>query len=107
MKNRGDYRYRVEDVLCTLSEGKSGWGKFVVRASYDDNPTNVGIRYLKHDEETDEFTIGKGISLTDEEADTLTETMVDNGYGDLEKLEASCKKRRSVYYPEDDSDGNS
>ena len=104
-RNWEDSRYNIEKVLTTLSQNEnSKWGKFVVKAAMDDSPSTLDIRHLG-EKEDGTFIIGKGISLNDTEADRLTESLVDNGYGDLDVLEASCKRRRSVYYPEDNDDG--
>jgi hypothetical protein len=97
-KNKDYSRYSIEETICTLSQSeKSKWGKFVVKASMDDSPATLDIRHLcQKDDGT--YIIGKGISLNDTEADALTESLVDNGYGNLDKLEESCKRRRSIYY---------
>jgi hypothetical protein len=94
-------RYQIEEVLTTLSKNeKTKWGKFVIRSSYNDAPSTLSIRQLGENEDGT-YIIGKGINLDDNEADRLTESLVDTGYGDLDTLEASCKKRRSIYYPEE------
>jgi hypothetical protein len=97
-KGKNYSRYSIEETICALSRNeKTKWGKFVVKASMDNSPATLDIRNLRENDDGT-YIIGKGISLHDNEADTLTESLVDNGYGNLDKLEASCKRRRDIYY---------
>ena len=79
-KDKGTFEYKIEKVLGNISESKSStWGKFVVRARLKDNPSTVDIRNLKVNEDG-EFTIGKGVSLSNEDTDRLANLLVKLGY---------------------------
>ena len=49
---------------------------------------------MKMDEEP---VIGKGISLTDEEVDTMVDKLVDIGFGSIDVLQSAINKRKSQY----------
>lgn len=88
-------RFKVEEVIDNISESaNSNWGKFLIRASFDDGPANINIRSMKMDEEP---VIGKGISLTDEEVDTMVDKLVDIGFGSIDVLQSAINKRKSQY----------
>ena len=43
-------RFKVEEVIDNISESaNSNWGKFLIRASFDDGPANINIRTKKMD----------------------------------------------------------
>ena len=100
VKKRDYSRYKVEEVLDTISEGKGNWGKFLIKASMDDGPSTVDIRHLGIDEDG-EYIIGKGISLRDDEADKLTDSLLEHGYGDMITLAREYKKRKNTFYPKE------
>ena len=79
-------RYTIEEVLGTVSEKEnSDWGKFIVKARMDEHVSNIDIRNLKFSSDGKLDKIGKGISLTEVEADTLTDLLIENGFGSPKK----------------------
>jgi hypothetical protein len=100
-----DFKYKVEEVIETLSGAKDkDWGKFIIRARYDDKPSTIDIRKMKFGEET---VVGRGISLTDDECDTMVNSLAKKGYGSAEVFEEEIKRRKKMYGfsdKEDDSE---
>lgn len=97
-KKKKDYdpeRYQIEEFIETISESKdSNWGKFVVKARMDDNPSTIDIRHIKVG---DKPFIGKGISLSDLECDEVVDCLVKRGYGRTKVLEEELDNRKSLY----------
>ena len=102
-KSKGEYdptRYTVEEVIETLSERpNSNWGKFVVKARMDDNPSTIDIRHIRMNGER---LVGKGISLTDSECDTMVDALVRKGYGNPKVMKDEIERRSSIYGFDDD-----
>ena len=96
-------KYAIEEIIETLSEGKDNdWGKFIVKARFEDHPSTIDIRRMKFGETT---ITGKGISLNDEECDKVVESLAKRGYGATEVLEDEIKRRRKQYgFSEGDDD---
>jgi hypothetical protein len=96
MAKKEDFKYNIESVLGSVKESPtSDWCKLVLRMTWNDNPSTLDIRNVKMN--NDNKIIGKGISLSNEEADRLVEVLLDNSYGSLEALEKAIKKRRSFF----------
>ena len=104
-KKEKDYnRYHIEEILDTISERKeSNWGKFLVRASLDDNPSTVDLRNLCIKEDGT-YKIGKGISLNNMEADKATDALVSHGFGTYEVLQKECDRRKRIFYDDGKKD---
>ena len=98
-------RYKIEDMWETISERpNSNWGKFLFRGRFDDNPSTVDIRNVKIGGER---IVGKGISLTDEETDTVVNALVKRGYGSIEVFDEEKKRRRKLYgFDDDEGEGD-
>lgn len=63
-----DFTYEIKQHLGILSKNeKSGWRKEVTLTSWNGNPAKIDIR----DWNEDYSKMGKGITLTDEEVQTL------------------------------------
>ena len=102
-KNKKDYsRYKIDETLCELSKGESNWGKYLVRASFEDNTSTIDIRRLKIVENDDPI-IGKGISLTPEETDKLTNSLIQNGFGSTDVLKEEINRRNKMYGGDDEN----
>lgn len=86
-----DFKYEITEFIAPLKESdKHDWVKAVARISWNEGPANLDIRNINMTQER----IGKGISITDEEADKLTEILLDEGFGSIEKLEEALEKRK-------------
>lgn len=104
-KKKKDYTlYNIEEIIGTISERtNSDWGKFLCKASYDDKPSTIDIRNLKVNTDGS-FGLGKGIALSDAEVDSLTDLLVENGYGSSKKLNKAIQDRKKMYgFEEEDS----
>ena len=90
-----DFTMNIEEIVGVLKESdKHDWCKAITRISWGDNPTTLDIRNLNLTKKK----AGKGISLTDEEADILTEILLDNDYGSIDALIKALEKRESRLY---------
>lgn len=99
-------RYQVEEIIENISESSnSNWGKFIIRASFDDKPSTIDIRNMKVG---DDQIIGKGISLTDEEVDRVVNTLVSRGYGSIDTMKEEIDRRNKIFggFIDDASDDN-
>lgn len=83
MAKNKDFKHEVIEHLTDLKEYNSNYTKSVMRMIWNDNPNiTVDIRMVNKEKDF----IGKGISLTDEECDKLVNTLIDNGYGSVDKM---------------------
>ena len=99
-KNWDDSRYKIEEILDVIGEPKNNWGKFILKATMDDGPEMIDIRNLGKKEDGS-YTIGKGISLRNDEADQVTDSLLKHGFGDMLNLTKEYKKRKNTFYPSD------
>lgn len=94
-KNTDEIKCEVKNVIGLLKEPNKDWSKAVMSIAWFDNAPTVDIRNVNISE--DPPRVGKGISLTNEEADKLVSVLLDSGYGSLEDLENAVKKKRSIF----------
>ena len=66
-----DIRFEITEHIGTLSEGSKGWTKEINRVSWNDRDPKIDIREWS----PDHTKMGKGITLTDEEAQKLKELL--------------------------------
>ena len=76
-----EFKSEVIERVATLKE-TNGYTKEVIRMIWGDNPITMDIRMVN---KSNDF-IGKGISLSDEECDKLVDTLLDRGYGSIDKI---------------------
>jgi hypothetical protein len=83
-------KFSVEEFIAPLKESeKHDWCKAVARIAWQDNPTTLDIRNLN----MNIGKAGKGISLSNEEADKLVDILLDQDYGSLEVIEKALKRK--------------
>lgn len=106
-----EFKCEITELIGPVKENpKNNWCKYILRVSYNDKPANIDIRNVKFNEDGSQ-TFGKGISLTDEECDTMIDMLVEKGYGSTDKLEEAVKRKKSIYGgnifddEEDENDG--
>ena len=68
-----DIKFEITEHIGTLSEGSKGWTKEINRVSWNDRDPKIDIREWS----PDHTKMGKGITLTDEEAQKLKELLKD------------------------------
>jgi len=92
-KKSGSEIANITESIAILSESsKSDWTTELCRISW--NGKEPKIRKMnKHAEDGIKF--GKGVSLTDEEANILVEELINLGFGDTKKLKIAIKNRTS------------
>ena len=66
-----DIKFEITEYIGVLSEGSKGWTKEINRVSWNDRDPKIDIREWS----PDHTKIGKGITLTDEEAQKLKELL--------------------------------
>ena len=62
-----DIKFEITEHIGTLSEGSKGWTKEINRVSWSDRDPKIDIREWS----PDHTKMGKGLTLTDEEAQKL------------------------------------
>lgn len=66
-----DIKFEIIETLGVISTSSKGWTTEVNRVSWNDKPAKIDIRDWSPDHEK----MGKGITLTDEEAQVLKEIL--------------------------------
>ena len=66
-----DIKFEITEHIGTISEGSKGWTKEINRVSWNDRDPKIDIREWS----PDHTKMGKGITLTDEEAAKLKELL--------------------------------
>ena len=66
-----DIKYEIIETLGVLSESAKGWTKELNLVSWNDKPAKLDIREWAPEHEK----MGKGVTLTDEEAEKLLEAL--------------------------------
>ena len=66
-----DIKFEITQHIGVLSEGAKGWKKEINRVSWNDREPKIDIR----DWDPDHTKMGKGITLSDEEAQKLKELL--------------------------------
>lgn len=92
MKANSDIKKEVIDILGFVRGDKDGWGIGVSKIRWNDDPATVNIRNMNLTKDI----IGKGISISDYEAELLTNLLVRNDYGDIEELKDAIRRRDFV-----------
>ncbi len=96
-KKNKPLEFKVEELIGPVKESKnSNWCKYIAKISYNDRPANVDIRNIQFKEDGDYF-LGKGISLTDEECDTMVDILLERGYGSIDQIAYVYDKRKSFF----------
>lgn len=105
IKKDPDFSYEIEEFYGSLKEGaSSNWCKAVLRMKWGDHPTSLDIRSINMADKK----IGKGISLSNEEADKLVHILLNEGFGSIEEVEEAIRNRRKTFFndiADDDDDG--
>lgn len=66
-----EFSFEIVEEIGTLSEGSKGWSKQINKVSWSGNEPKYDIR----DWNEDHTKCGKGITLTEEEAESLSELL--------------------------------
>ena len=66
-----EFSYEVTEEIAVLSESPKGWTKEVNLVSYNGRPAKIDIREWAPEREK----MGKGVTLTEEEAKVLMEAL--------------------------------
>lgn len=99
-----EFSFELIELLGSLNE-KEGWSKSVVRIAWGENPVTIDVRNMNLTSKR----MGKGISLSDEEADRLVDILLEKDYGSMEALEKALIKKRkrfTINVPENIFDEN-
>jgi len=87
----------VEEIAILSESDKSDWVLGLAKVSWKGKEPNIEIRnynktFLKDPEKAGRG-FGKGVSLTEEELNVLTEELVRLGYGDSNEIKVAFKER--------------
>ena len=97
MGKKGEIKADIKEWIGPVKESKnSNWCKYVLKVSYNDAPANLDIRNVKFNDDGT-YIFGKGVSFTDEEADTAVDILLEKGYGTMEKISEAMKARNSMF----------
>ena len=98
--------YEIGDILGVVKESSTtDWSKVVAYFNWlsekkKGDKTTLDIRNYNFGTKQ----IGKGISLSSEEADRLTNILLENDFGTLEELEKAIKRKKNFFTIIDDID---
>lgn len=96
MAKKQDFKYEIVEILGTLEQdaGVHGdWCKSVLTTLMNEDTAGIDIRNYNSTEKM----MGKGIRLSNQEANSLVDLLLKNGYGSIEVLEEELNKRKSLY----------
>lgn len=94
MGKQTDFKGEIIKLISPLKESdKHDWIKAVAEIKWGDNPQTLDIRKMNPSENI----IGAGISLNDEEANTLCNVLLENGFGDAEYIEDAYNKKVNMF----------
>lgn len=84
-----ELKKEVIEVLGYVRGDATGWGINVSKISWNDAPSTLNIRQVN---EAQDY-IGKGIAISDIEADALANILIKNDYGSVDELKEAVKRR--------------
>ena len=90
-KEKDDFNYEIDKNFDHIIDEGANTSIILRRISWNGNPFKVDLRKYRYEDGKE--IMGKGVSLTDEAADTLTETLAENGYGNTKKILKGIKDR--------------
>ena len=96
MAKKQDFKYEIVEILGTLEQDAgvhSDWCKSVLSTLMNEDTSGIDIRNYNSTENM----MGKGIRLSNQEANKLVDLLLKNGYGSIEVLEEELNKRKSLY----------
>lgn len=98
MKKSKEFTKELNEDSITVFSSKpnTDWCKAVMKVKWNGKSSTVDIRNIKMSNEDEPF-IGKGISLTPEDTDALVDTLISQGYGNMEIIEKELSERKSMY----------
>ena len=79
---RSDLKFEITKEIGVLGEGTKGWKKEVNFVSWNDRPVKLDIRDWNETHEK----MGRGITLSMEEAKRLLELLVNTGFEEKEEI---------------------
>lgn len=105
---RKDMKYDITEILGVASvqeDLRSNWCKAVLKTLMDTgkNGSEEGLDIRRFNVEN--YTLGSGIRLTPEEANNVTNILLQNGYGNFDVLEEEYKRRKSLFSGKDVENG--
>jgi len=105
-KDNNEPFYELGDIIGVIKESETNdWAKIIAYFNWlsekkKGDKTTIDIRNYNFGKKQ----IGKGISLTSEEADRLTNILLENDFGTLEELEKAVQRKRNFFTVTDEID---
>lgn len=78
MANKKELEYKIVEELAVIKES-GNWATKVCLVSWNGKPAKLDIRSWNESPDA-KYKVGKGLTLTDEEAQNLFKVLKDNGY---------------------------
>lgn len=88
MARKDDFTYDIKDVI-KVSGDDDGWQKSILEVQWGDKPISIDFRRVN----LEKMAMGKGISFTYEEADTIVDLLLEKGFGSKEAINEAYKRR--------------
>ena len=95
-----DFKFEIVEHVCKLSENDKGWTKELTRVSWNGRPAKYDIREWSPDYER----MGKGISLTDEEAEIVAAAIANRYMKNYEEQNGAAFDEPEPAKPEKQAD---
>lgn len=95
-KKKADEGFKGEilEFIAPIKESNTtNWCKGIAKIIWGDNPPTIDIRKMNPLENK----FGGGISLSDEEANTLTNVLLDNDYGDYDNIKNALERKKKRF----------
>lgn len=93
-KKDSEFKGVIEEVVGVLREYEThDWATVLARISWNDNPSKLEIRQINLSKDI----IGKGVSFTDEEAERLTDMLIESDYGSVDAMQEAIKRKVSRF----------
>lgn len=92
-----EFKFDIKETVKVIKEAKSSnWAKAIIKVAYNDKPVTLDIRNIQYKDDGDVL-LGKGITLSDDEADDVVNTLLERGYGSKEIIEKTSIARKQMY----------
>ena len=94
-----EFKCDIIEIIDVLSESeKNNWSKVLMKVSYNDNAPVLDIRNIDMESiNSNKIIMGKGVTLTDEEAEKLTNALMNEGYLDEDDAEEYFNNRDNIF----------
>ena len=98
-KRETDFKVEIDEIIGVLNESDThDWCIAVARISWNENPSKLDIRNMNLTQNK----FGKGVSLSDEEAERLTDLLIESDFGSVEVMQRAIRRKVSRFTVSDE-----